>query len=238
MNRNLDKAVRIVKSGGIIIFPTDTAYGIGCRVDDKKAIQRLFKIRKRPQDKAVPVLASSIEMLEEYVQEISPEVRSLMEKYWPGGLTLVLNCKKDKIPGLVRGGGSTIGIRIPAHQTVRELIKKVGVPILAPSANFSGERTPFKMLDLDPELARLVDFVLPGKCSVHKPSTVVDVTQKPWKILRSGAVKIKQKAQTSLKQFHAGVKRFEHPHQYPVGIEKSLFALKTNLILKTREVCI
>lgn len=189
MNKNLEKAVQVVRNGGIVIFPTDTAFGIGCRIDDEKAVARLFKIRKRSVDKAVPVLASSIGMVEEYV-EIPDKVRTLTEKYWPGALTIVLNCKKEKVSGLVLGGGEALGIRVPDHDEIRTLIKEVGVPILAPSANFAGENTPFKISDIDPLLASLVDGVFPGKCKLNKASTVLDCAKLPWKIIREGAVRI------------------------------------------------
>ena len=190
MDTNTEKAIRILRGGGIVIFPTDTAFGIGCRLDNEKAIRKLFELRKRPKEKAVPVLASSIEMVEDYVEHIEPDVRKLMQKYWPGGLTLVLNCRIEKVPSLVRGGDKTIGVRIPNHSTVRSLIKNVGVPILGPSANFSGGKTPFRMSDLHPELVRKVDFVVPGRCTIKKPSTVLDVSMKPWEILREGAVRV------------------------------------------------
>lgn len=190
MNNDLEKAVKILKNGGIVIFPTDTAFGIGCRIDNEEAVQRLFEIRKRPKEKAVPVLASSIEMVEKYVEPFDWEIRNLMDKYWPGALTLVLNCKTEKVPSLLRGGGKTIGIRIPDNASITEIINRVGVPILGPSANFSGEKTPFEFLDLDPELLSKVDFVLHGECRLKKPSTVLDVSVKPWSIIREGAVKI------------------------------------------------
>lgn len=190
MNKSFDKAVRILKNGGIVIFPTDTAFGIGCRINDADAVQRLLNLRKRAQDKAVPILCSSVRMVKEYVEPLDSDVRKLMEKYWPGGLTIVLKCKKGKISSLIRGGGDTIGVRIPAHQTVRELIKKVGVPILGPSANFAGGKTPFLMSDLDPNLVQKVDFVLPGRCKLKNPSTVLDVSQRPWRVIREGAVEI------------------------------------------------
>ncbi len=190
MNKNFDRALNIIKKGGIVIFPTDTAFGVGCRIDDKRAVGRLFALRKRSHDKAVPVLVSSIKMAEEYAENIAPEVRVLMRKYWPGGLTIVLLCKKGKVPDLVRGGGYTVGLRIPNHVTVRQLIEKVGVPILAPSANFSGGQTPYRFSEIDLNLAKLVDFVLPGRCSVKKASTVIDCSKKTFKVLREGAVKI------------------------------------------------
>ncbi len=190
MNKNLEKAAEIVKMGGIIIFPTDTAFGIGCRIDNEEAIRKLFELRKRPEDKAVPVLCSSVRMVREYVKNIDPDVLELTKKYWPGALTLVLLAKISKVPNLVSGGGKTIGVRIPDHSTIRRIIKGVGVPILGPSANFSGGNTPFSMSDLDPRLVRKVDFVLPGRCKIKKPSTVVDVTAKPWRVIRQGAVRL------------------------------------------------
>ncbi len=188
---NNTKIVKILNQGGIVIFPTDTAFGIGCRVDKENSIKKLFKIRKRPNDKAVPVLASSIRMIKDYVEELDPDVKLLMKKHWPGGLTIIVNCKKNKVSSLVTGGTNKIGFRIPDHRTTRDMIRSVGVPILGPSANFSGLPTPFKFPDLDDNLIKLVDDVVRGRCRGGKSSTVIDVTSKPWKILRPGAVTIK-----------------------------------------------
>ena len=110
MDKNLEEVIEIAKKGGIVIFPTDTAFGIGCRIDDDYAVEKLFRIRKRSTEKAVPVLASSIEMVEEYIEMVEPDVRELMEKYWPGGLTIILPCQSEKVHSFVRGGGDTIGI--------------------------------------------------------------------------------------------------------------------------------
>jgi len=189
MNTNINQAVETLKHGGIVIFPTDTAFGIGCKIDNEKAVLKLFEIRKRPKDKAVPILVSSIRMAEKYVGKINPDVLKLMKKYWPGGLTIILPCN-DNVPFLVRGGGKTIGIRIPKHKTIYAIIKKLGVPILAPSANFSGNKTAFVFSDLDKRLVGLVDFVMAGRCTIKKTSTVIDCTKKPFKILRKGAVEI------------------------------------------------
>lgn len=186
------KAIDVLRNGKIVIFPTDTAFGVGCRIDDEKAVERLFMIRKRPQNQAVPVLVSSLEMAANYVEEIPSDVqKELMEKYWPGALTIVLPCRVDKVPSLVRGGKETLGIRIPDHKTTLSLIEGVGVPILGPSANFSGGATPYRFEDLDQNLLKLVDFVVYGQTKIGDVSTVIDVSEKPWKILREGAVKLK-----------------------------------------------
>jgi L-threonylcarbamoyladenylate synthase len=191
MNIKAKKAAEVLKKGGIVIFPTDTAYGIGCRIDDEKAVQRLFKLRKRPETKATPVLVSSLEMAKKYWYEIPDIVyERLIKPYWPGALTIVLPCKKELIPGLVRGGGETLGLRMPDNENLLTIIEEVGVPIIGTSANFAGESTPFKFESLDPELVKLVDFVLDGECKTKNSSAVIDCVATPWKILRQGALKI------------------------------------------------
>ncbi|MDP3988348.1 MAG: L-threonylcarbamoyladenylate synthase, partial [Candidatus Levybacteria bacterium] len=154
---NINKAIKILKEGGIIIFPTDTAFAIGCRIDNEKAVERLFKIRKRPQNQAVPVLVDTVKMAQDFLVSIPKEViDKLVEPYWPGALTIILPCKTDKVPYLVRGLGQTLGVRIPNHPIARKIIREVGVPILGPSANFHGEKTPYKFKDLNSELKKLV----------------------------------------------------------------------------------
>lgn len=190
MDKKINKAIEVLKKGGIVIFPTDTAFGIGCRIDNEKAIKKLFEIRKRPKTKATPVLFSDINMIKKYVRNVPQDAENLMKKYWPGALTLVLHSDKAKVPSLVRGGGETLGVRIPDNKIIRKIIAEVGVPILGPSANFSGEKTPYNYEDLSPELVNLVDFVLEGECAVKKQSTVIDCSGKPWKIIRKGAVEI------------------------------------------------
>lgn len=188
---DIKKAIKVLNKGGIVIFPTDTAYAIGCRIDNQKAVERLFKIRRRPKTQAVPVLIDTIKMAQDYLRPILREVmEKLIEPYWPGALTLLLDCNRVKVSSLVRGDGKTLGVRIPNHQVARAIIRGVGVPILGPSANFSGGKTPFKTADLDPELIKQVDFVVGGECPLANVSTVIDCTQKPWRILREGAVTV------------------------------------------------
>lgn len=187
----IGKAVEVLNSGGIIIFPTDTAFGIGCRIDNQEAIQKLFKIRRRPESQATPVLVSSIEMAQEYLEDIAEDAKDLMKKNWPGALTVVFKCKTTKVPLLVRGGSDTLGVRMPNHEKIIKIIEKAGVPVLGPSANFHGEKTPYEFDDLDMELIKLVDFVLPGETTVKEQSTVVDCSVEPWKVLRQGAVDVK-----------------------------------------------
>ena len=182
------QAVRVLHQGGIVIFPTDTAFGIGCRIDNPKAVDRLFHIRKRPRTQALPVLVDSIDMALPYFVEPPRIVRHLMKTYWPGGLTIVSQCDTNRIYSPIRGGTNTVGLRMPNHEQTLAMIAGVGVPVVGPSANFHGEQTPFSLKDLDKHLISLVDFVLDGTCFVKTSSTVVDCTTDPYTIIRQGAV--------------------------------------------------
>lgn len=187
----LKEAIDILKKGGIVIFPTDTAYGIGCRMDDEKAVERLFSLRRRPQHQATPVLVSSRSMAEKYLRSPLPDnVRRLCDTYWPGGVTVIYHCQIENVPLLVRGGGTTLGVRMPDHEIPLALIHEVGIPLLGPSANFHGDKTPYRYTDLDKDLVKLVDFVIEGECKGKLASTVVDCTKTPFHIVREGAVKI------------------------------------------------
>jgi L-threonylcarbamoyladenylate synthase len=187
------KAAEVLKNGGIVIYPTDTAFGIGCRIDANTAIDKLFTLRRRPPQQAMPVLVSSEQMALTYWLHPLDIVRRLMNAYWPGGLTIVSWAKQDLVYSPVRGGGSTIGLRMPAHELTRLMIQTVGVPILGSSANFHGNPTPFTYTDLDPELTKLVDFVVAGETKGSKmPSTVLDTTTSPAVIVRAGAVQLSQ----------------------------------------------
>jgi L-threonylcarbamoyladenylate synthase len=194
MSDQTEKAVEIFKKGGVVIFPTDTAFGIGCRIDNEKAIKRIFGIRKRPENKPLLALVSSIEMAQKYLLPIPQKVKKeIIDKYWPGKVTIILKCDVNRIPSVARGGGNTLGLRFPDKPELLRIINAVGVPIVAPSANFSAELAPFKFEELNPALVKLVDYVFDGKAGLEKDvSTIIDCTVKPWKIIRKGAVKIQK----------------------------------------------
>jgi L-threonylcarbamoyladenylate synthase len=188
MDTPVNRAITTFKEGGIVIYPTDTAFGIGCRLDCNNAVDRLFSLRKRPANQPTPVLVSSIAMATEYFDTIDEHVDELMHKFWPGAVTIVSTCKKEKIYAKVRGGSDTIGLRMPNHTDVLEIIASLGVPILGPSANFHQEATPYVFEELSKELISLVDYVLVGECSVKQASTVVSSIHGETRIIRQGAV--------------------------------------------------
>jgi len=196
MERKIEKAIKVLKNGGIVVFPTDTAIGIGCRIDNEEAVKRLFKIRKRPENKPMLALVDSVEMAQKYLLSIPREVKDkLIKPYWPGKLTIILKCDTNKIPSVVRSRGNTLGVRLPNNKILLELIKGVGVPIVAPSANFGGEKTPYSFTDLNSKLVRQADYVLneevsPPAGGEKNVSTIIDCTITPWKIIRQGAIRM------------------------------------------------
>ncbi len=175
---DLNKAIKVLKNGGVIIFPTDTVYGIGCKWDNLSAIARIKNIKSSTQD--FPMLVNTIGQANS-IAHITPEALQLINKYWPGGLTILVKSKiNDK----------KIGIRMPASEDVKYIIETLGSPIVGTSANFHGHKAPTKFENINPLFRKLADYVIKGECKEGKESTVIDTTVSPTKILRRGAVTI------------------------------------------------
>src|SRR3989344_5543655 len=129
------KVIEIFKRGGVVVFPTDTAFGIGCRMDDEKAVKRIFDIKQRARSEALLVLVESVRMAEKYV-EIPAEAREkLINKHWPGGLSIFLKTKPGKVLGIVTANTDILAVRWPRHKIIEKMIREVKVPIIATSAN-------------------------------------------------------------------------------------------------------
>lgn len=186
---NIQEATDVFKKGGVVVFPTDTAYGIGCRIDALEAVSRVFKVKRRDLSNALLVLVDSIEMAEKYVT-FDPQSLTFVKKYWPGGLTVFLPCDLEKVPEIVRAGMKKLAVRVPKHEGMLRVIREIGVPIIATSANISGESTPFSLEQVDKKILDQADFVLSGECTYGKESTIIDCAVQPWKVIRKGAVEI------------------------------------------------
>jgi len=172
MNEQLKKAVKTLKTGGVIAFPTETVYGIGTLLKDKKAIARIFEIKGRSRTKPLQVLVASLEQAKQ-LGKFNKQALELAEKSWPGPLTLIVK-KKRTVPLMVTGGGSTVGLRMPDHKIALELIKQCG-PIVATSANQAGEKPALTARQVKKRLPE-IDYVLPGRVGSGKPSQVIDAT--------------------------------------------------------------
>lgn len=177
-----------VKNGGIVVFPTETVYGIGTNGLDKEAVERLYKIKERPLNKPISLLVSNFEMIEKVAKDISETEYKIMKKFFPGPLTIILN-KKDIVPNILTSGGSTVGIRMPEDEITRKLIEYAGVPIAASSANISGRSSGIDIQDIIKEFGDKIDYYIDGgKCKIGIGSTIVKVENNAIKILREGII--------------------------------------------------
>ncbi|OGD86759.1 threonylcarbamoyl-AMP synthase [Candidatus Curtissbacteria bacterium RBG_16_39_7] len=188
VGEDLKRVIQILKAGGIVIIPADTVFIPACRMDKTDTIKRLYKIKKRSKNQPTLVLVNSVSMAKKYVA-ITEAANKLIKKFWPGPLTIIFPAKKN-VPKEIQGGNGTLGVRYPNYPFILKAIKAVGVPILAPSANFKGKLPPKRFKDLDKDFIKLADYVFKGKCKIGKESTVVDATVIPPNVLREGAIKL------------------------------------------------
>ncbi len=174
----LDRAAALLRAGQLVIFPTETVYGVGARADDNEAVARLRAAKRRPAEQPFVVMVPHTEAAESLVR-ISPQARRLMARYWPGPLTLVLPAAK----------GGTIALRIPDHPVALALLARVAFALVTSSANRAGERPPTDALGALAALPLDVSVVLDGgPCRVGKPSTILDLTAPQPRILREGVI--------------------------------------------------
>ena len=182
---DIDKIVEYIKDGKIGIIPTDTVYGlVGDAVSDA-VIDRIYKIKKRDRSKPLLILVSDTYMLRKYVSITNEIEDRLVNRYWPGKMTLILK-KKDTVSDLLTGGKDTIGVRIPDNDDLRDIIRMVGRPVISTSANISGSETITNVKNIEKELAKNVDFIEDGGELVASASTIVSAINKEFKILRKG----------------------------------------------------
>jgi tRNA threonylcarbamoyl adenosine modification protein (Sua5/YciO/YrdC/YwlC family) len=196
--RQLDEAERALRSGEAVVVPTDTVYGLAAVADVPAATARLFTLKHRAERKALAVLVADVDQAQSLVEPVSAEVRALMEDHWPGPLTLVLR-RSPASRALDLGGDddTTVGVRCPGHALLRALARRVG-PLATTSANRSGEPTPTTAAEAAAALDGPVGFVLDGGRCDGVPSTVVDVTSAPWRVLRAGPISLIERSDDPL----------------------------------------
>lgn len=187
LNREtLPEAEKFVRDGGIIVIPTDTVYGIGCAFDNRAAIERIFALKRRDPAKSIAVLLSDADQAGRLAGFFPPAAKKLADEFWPGGLTLVV-LKKNGLPENL-AAGPTIGLRIPDHDLVRALIRRTG-PLAATSVNFSGFPAALSAGEVPSDwFGKIAAVYDGGPIRGGKPSTVVDCTGEPLRILREGAL--------------------------------------------------
>ena len=183
----IEVGVDILAKGGLLAYPTDTVYGLGADFSNEMAVKKVVSVKKRKETMGLPLLLSKSEMLPLVTQNISPMAWTLMENFWPGPLTLVLQKTKD-VSHVVSGGRPTVAVRVPDHPVPRVLSEWLGRPIVGTSANITGSPSAESGAQAASQIGELVDLVIEGSSFGRLESTIVDFTDKYPKILRQGAV--------------------------------------------------
>lgn len=184
----MEDAARMIREGGLVAFPTETVYGLGANGLDSRAVQKIFVAKGRPGDNPLILHVAEVEAVFSLAREVPPAAQILMEKFWPGPLTIVLP-KKEIVPDEVTAGLDSVAIRMPDHPVARALIKKAQVAIAAPSANRSGYPSPTKASHVWDDLKGKIDAVLDGgPTGIGLESTIVDMLEEKPVILRPGGI--------------------------------------------------
>ena len=187
-----DEAAEIIKSGGLVAVPTETVYGLAGNGLDEEAVKQIYEVKGRPQIKPLSLMVPGAEAMDRYCEDVPQGARLLAQRFWPGPLTIVLKAK-GFIPSIVLAGGDTVGLRCPDHPMTLELLKKAGVPFAAPSANPSGEESPKTAQKVQDYFeGRIGGIIDGGECGIGRESTIISMAQKPYRILRQGALAEKE----------------------------------------------
>ena len=181
------EAVECLKSGGIVAIPTDTVYGLGADPFNTSAVQRLYTLKGRPDGKPIPLVLSSVDDVHRVAQNLPDYFFHLTDRFWPGGLTIIVEAK-DLLPVLT-AGGNTVGVRIPNNSLLLNILQAFGGPAAITSANLSGEPPATSPQEIGAELASRIDVIVDGgKTPGPIPSTVYDISVSPPLIRRHGVI--------------------------------------------------
>jgi len=225
--KEIQEAARIVREGGLVVFPTETVYGLGANALDANAVRKIFALKGRPATSPLIVHVASVEQAKELAAEWLPEAERLARKYWPGPLTLVVP-KKAIIPDEVTAGLATVGLRMPRHPVALELLRAAGVPIAAPSANRFTQLSPTTAEHVREAFGVETPFLLDGgPCEVGLESTVIAVTREGLEVLRPGMAAVEDAIATGMPVDEG------EAHRSP-GQHRKHYSPKTRIILVSR----
>ena len=188
LQQALAKAVELLESGGVVGFPTDTLYGLGADAFDVRAVSRVYSIKGRPRHMGMPLLLGKVDDVERVALDVPDLARTLMERFWPGPLTLILK-RSLEIPSEVTGGRDSVAVRMPDHPVPLALVNGLGRPITGTSANPTGGSDPITAEDVRRLLGSKVDYVVDGGSAISgRGSTILDLTDTRPRLVREGAV--------------------------------------------------
>jgi L-threonylcarbamoyladenylate synthase len=225
-NKNeIEQAARIVRKGGLVVFPTETVYGLGANALDASAVRKIYGLKGRPATSPLIVHVASIEQAKQLAAEWLPEAERLARQYWPGPLTIVVP-KKTTIPDEVTAGLATVGLRMPRHPVALELLQVAGVPIAAPSANRFTQLSPTTAEHVRRAFGAETPFLLDGgPCEVGLESTVIAVTREGLEVLRPGMAYVGNAVPAAASEGEA--------HRSP-GQHRKHYSPKTRIVLVSR----
>lgn len=184
----IERAAELIGKGEVVVFPTETVYGLGANAFDKNAVRKIFEVKGRPMDNPLIVHIADLGQVDGLACDVSEEARKVMRAFMPGPITVIVN-KSDAIPDEVSAGLKTVGIRFPSHPVAQQFIKACGVPIAAPSANTSTKISPTTAEHVYEDLKGKVEIILQGgSCQVGIESTILDMSTDIPTILRPGAI--------------------------------------------------
>lgn len=186
----LVKSAKVLKEGGLVAFPTETVYGLGADAFNPEAVKSIFSAKGRPADNPLILHISDLKLLEKIVADVPETAKKLMERFWPGPLTIIMN-KKEGVIDEVTAGLDTVAVRMPSNKIAFDLISECQIPVAAPSANKSTRPSPTRAEDVAEDLDGEIDIILDGGPTVFGlESTVIDVTCEPPAILRPGYITV------------------------------------------------
>ncbi|HWT83072.1 MAG TPA: L-threonylcarbamoyladenylate synthase, partial [Candidatus Methylomirabilis sp.] len=184
----LEQACQVLRQGGLVAFPTDTLYALGANALDPQAIERVLTVKGRHHGKPLSLLVPSIEAASNLAGSLPEDVRSLMQTFWPGALTVVVQAG-PKVPAILRGAAGTVGVRMPAGSVAQRLLTAFAGPIIGTSANKAGGADPADAKTVQKTIGGQIDLILDGgRVTLGVPSSVIDCTRQPARILREGAI--------------------------------------------------
>ncbi len=184
------RARTVIRSGGVIAYPTETFYGLGADPKNAAAVRRLFDIKGRQADQPLLLLIQDLSQVAEWAAVITPAAEKFMKQYWPGPLTLVFAARPEVLPELTAGTGK-IGLRVPGSELTRRLLRDLGIALTGTSANRSGRKSPQTAEEAAAEIGDGADLILDGgRTPGGKPSTVIDVSEELPRIIRRGALAV------------------------------------------------
>ena len=178
----IKKVSRILKKGGLVAFPTETVYGLAALAENRKAVRKIYRLKKRPLGKALTIQVASIKKIAGLVPVVPDEAKILLKKFCPGPITLILKKKRG-----------TIGVRIPEHKISLAILKKINKPLVVTSANLSGRKDPATADEVGRNFTGKIEAIVDGgRTQTVSPSTIVDLSRRYWRILRPGKIKNKE----------------------------------------------